>query len=189
MDLPPAGDICGQDQNILKMQLEKKINAPLTSSMGRLFDAASALIGVRQTATYEGQAAIELEAAAWLAADEVGVYPFEIRDTVADPAPLWAALLADWRAGTSIPLLAARFHNSITLLAVDLCQSIRRETGCAAVALSGGVWQNRFLLERTVPALAQTGFRVLVHRQVPANDGCIALGQVMVVKHARVGNR
>jgi hydrogenase maturation protein HypF len=177
-DLPPALEICAQDRVILKTQLERRINTPSTSSMGRFFDAASALIGVRQTATYEGQAAIELEALA--DPDETGYYTFDINADLIQPAPLWQALIADWRTGLPPATLAARFHNSVVGLAADLCQQAQRETGCQVVALSGGVWQNRFLLERTTARLQQAGLRVLVHHHVPANDGCIALGQALV---------
>lgn len=177
-DLPPALEICAQDRSILLAQIERKINAPLTSSMGRLFDAASALIGVRQVATYEGQAAIELEALADPA--ETGAYPFEIQGDTISARPLWEGLLADWRAGTPVQSLAARFHNSIAFLTVDLCRQARAETGSATVALSGGVWQNRFLIERTLPVLQKENFQILTHKKLPPNDGCIALGQVMV---------
>jgi hydrogenase maturation protein HypF len=149
--------------------------------MGRLFDAASALMGIRQTATYEGQAAVEMEALA--DTEEQSLYVFDRQAENIDPTPLWEALLADWRSGTRIPVLAARFHNSIARLAVDLCVEIRRESGCQTAALSGGVWLNRLLLERTVPLLQQQGFQVLIHRQVPPNDGGIALGQVMVAAY------
>ncbi len=182
-DLPPAEEICAHDRSVLLAQLDRRINAPDTSSMGRLFDAVSALIGVRQTATYEGQAAIELEALA--DPQESGFYTFTVSDGIIDPAPLWEALLADWRAGTGVPVLAARFHNSVARLALDLCQTIRQEIGITTAALSGGVWQNRLLLERSAALLEQDNFRVLIHHQVPANDGCIALGQVLVAAHTR----
>ena len=170
--------LCADEQTVLKSQLEHHLNAPLTSSMGRFFDAASALIGVRQTATYEGQAAIELEALASM--EETGCYEFDTHDDQVDPAPLWQALMADWRSGVVIPVLAARFHNSVVRLAIEMCQTIRQESGRSVVALSGGVWQNLFLLERTVPLLEKAGFHVLLHHHLPANDGCIALGQIMV---------
>jgi hydrogenase maturation protein HypF len=199
-DFSPTEDLCAEERSVLKAQLDRRINAPPTSSMGRLFDAASALIGLRQKATYEGQAAIELEAAAHAAPEETHFYPLDVRGEIIDPKPLWLALLADWRAGVSLPILAARFHNSITHLAVKLCRSIRAENGSLntvvlsgggatrnsslnTVVLSGGVWQNRFLLERTVPALESEGFYPLVHHQVPPNDGCIALGQLLVAAH------
>lgn len=177
-DLPPMLELCAEERTVLRTQLERQINTPLTSSMGRFFDAASALIGVRQIATYEGQAAIELEALA--APGEAGAYDFEVRDDLIDPKPLWNALIADWRAGVPTAILSARFHNSVVRLTITLCQKIRLETGCTVVALSGGVWQNRFLLERAVPGLEKAGFTVLTHHQVPTNDGCIALGQIMV---------
>jgi hydrogenase maturation protein HypF len=177
-DLPPALEICVQDRSMLKAQLERRINAPLTSSMGRFFDAASALIGVRQTATYEGQAAIELEALA--DPDEKGYYSCEISGDLIQPAALWHSLLKEWRAGLPAAVLAARFHNSIVRLSVELCKQVRVESGCRTAALSGGVWQNRFLLERAISSLENEGFHVLLHRQLPPNDSCIALGQVMV---------
>jgi hydrogenase maturation protein HypF len=96
-DLAPVMELCSDERSVLKVQLEKRINAPLTSSMGRLFDAASALMGVRQTATYEGQAAVEMEALA--DPQEQGLYVFDRQGENIDPAPLWQALLADWRAG------------------------------------------------------------------------------------------
>jgi len=146
--------------------------------MGRLFDAASALIGVRQTATYEGQAAIELEALA--DPDEPGCYPFDSLDGLVDPAPVWQALISDWRHGASLPVLSARFHNSVVQMIVDVCKTIQQKEGVNTAALSGGVWQNRYLLERSCQALEKAGFKVLIHHQVPANDGCIALGQAII---------
>ena len=146
--------------------------------MGRFFDAASSMIGLRHTATYEGQAAIELEDIADPA--EPGAYGFDTQGGVMDPAPLWQALLADWRAGVSLPILAARVHNSVVNLAVEICLEVRRLHSANIVALSGGVWQNMFLLSHTVPALESAGFRVLIHHKVPANDGGLALGQALI---------
>ena len=180
-DLLPVLDLCAEERTVLAAQLTHQINAPLTSSMGRLFDAAAALIGVREKTNYEGQAAIEMEAQA--DPYERGFYPFELREDLIDPAPLWLALVADWQAGLGIPQLSARFHNSVARLSLDLCRQVRTELGCQIVALSGGVWQNRFLLQRAVDALQNDGFRVLIHRRVPANDGCIAFGQVMVAAY------
>jgi hydrogenase maturation protein HypF len=181
-DLPPVIDLCADERTLLRTQMEHKINAPQTSSMGRLFDAASALIGVRQLATYEGQAAIELEALC--SPTEPASYAFNVQDGIFDPAPLWQALLADWRAGVSIPVLAARFHNSVVELNLQLCEIIRQSHGINTVALSGGVWQNRYLLERTLSRLEIAGFNVLWHRQVPTNDGGIALGQAMIAAYS-----
>jgi hydrogenase maturation protein HypF len=137
-------------------------------------------MGVRQTVAYEGQAAVEMEALA--SPHENDRYPFEISTVpgLIDPAPIWAALLADWQAGIGLPTLSARFHNTVVEMAVQACEQIRLAQGIRVVALSGGVWQNRYLLERTLNRLEAAGFQVLVHRQLPPNDGCIALGQVMV---------
>ncbi len=176
--LMPVEALCADERTIISSQITHHINAPLTSSMGRLFDAAAAIIGIRQTATYEGQAAIEMEAAA--DPHEQGFYPFALENTEMNPAPLWAALIDDWRAGVSIPILAARFHNSIAQLALQVCANVRANNGCATVALSGGVWQNRLLLSRTSALLTGSGFHVLIHHQIPANDGGIALGQVLI---------
>jgi hydrogenase maturation protein HypF len=177
-DLPPAQALCSEERTALRGQLEHHLNTPLTSSMGRFLDAASALIGVRQKITYEGQAAIELEALA--DPQETGVYPFERINGTLDPAPFWQALLADWRSGTPLPRLSARIHNSVVQMVVETSLEVRKMTGLQVVALSGGVWQNIFILQRVRSRLESEGFRVFVHHQVPANDGCIALGQVMV---------
>jgi len=183
-DLPPVKYFCAQDRTALRIQVERQINAPRTSSMGRFFDAASALVGVRMTATYEGQAAIEFEALA--DPGEQRAYPFEITGEVINLRPLWQALINDWRSGAPTPTLAARFHNSVAQLAVEACLLLRAECGVQIAALSGGVWQNRFLLERTVAGLKKEGFRILLHHQLPPNDGCIAVGQVMVsIPHDR----
>lgn len=177
-NLPPFQDLHAEERSALKTQLEKRLNTPLTSSMGRFFDAAAALIGLRGLITYEGQAAIELEAA--VDPEEKGRYPLEIGNGILDPAPLWKKLLRDWRNGISIPVLAARFHNSIIAGTVEICSHIRKQKGCNVAALSGGVWQNRYLLEGSVHALKKTGFEVLLHHQVPTNDGGISLGQAVV---------
>jgi len=182
--LAPVDEFCAQDRAMLRAQIEKRINTPQTSSMGRLFDAASALIGIRQTATYEGQAAIEMEALA--DPHETGYYEMGFAGDQIDTTPLWTALLHDLRSGASVPALSARFHNSIVQMALAACQAIRAETGCRAAALSGGVWQNRYLLERTAASLQQNGFQVLTHRQLPPNDGCIALGQIMTACHTNL---
>jgi len=180
-DFPPVAALCTEEREVLRSQLEHKINAPFTSSMGRFFDAASAIIGIRHTVNYEGQAAIEMEALA--ESCEAGFYPFAINGDQIDPAPLWLALLHDWRGGIPVSILAARVHNSVARLVLDLSTSIRNESGINNVALSGGVWQNKYLLERTLCLLEPAGFNIMVHRRVPANDGGIALGQIMVAIH------
>jgi hydrogenase maturation protein HypF len=159
-------------------QIERGINAPLTSSMGRLFDAAAALAGVRQTVNYEAQAAIEFEALA--DPTETGAYPLDYMNGMIDPAPAWAALLNDVRAGVDTRRIAARFHNGVARLVSEVCRRLRDERGLNEVVLSGGVWQNVTLLRRTLALLAGDGFVVYTHRLVPANDGGLALGQAAV---------
>ena len=154
------------------------MNAPLTSSMGRLFDAAAALIGVRQIVNYEAQAAIEMEAIA--DGREPGYYPFDRDGGNIDPSPLFRQLVADLRRGVAISVLAARFHSSVAVMVREVCTDLRRLYGLNQVALSGGVWQNAFLLTLTVGLLQEAGFELYIHRQVPTNDGGLSLGQVMV---------
>lgn len=181
-ELPPVEALCFEERTALRVQLEKKLNTPPTSSMGRLFDAASALISVRQVVNYEGQAAIELEALA--DPDENGSYPFDIQDGILDPAPLWEAMLADWRAGESAGTISARFHNAIADALLTICREIRSNAGTSTVALSGGVWQNRLLLHKTLERLRADRFTVLYHHRVPANDGGLALGQALIAAAA-----
>jgi hydrogenase maturation protein HypF len=180
-DLPPVEHLCAEERTVIASQIQHHLNSPSTSSMGRFFDAVSALIGIRQTATYEGQAAIELEAAADPA--ETGLYPFIISEGVFNPAPLLQEIITDWRAHLPVSVLAARFHNSIAQLALDLCLQIRAESGARSVALSGGVWQNRLLLTKSAGLLRDAGFNVLIHRHIPANDGGIAVGQALIAAH------
>jgi hydrogenase maturation protein HypF len=166
--------------DIVLHQIEKGINAPPTSSMGRLFDAAAALAGLRQTVNYEAQAAIEFEQL--VDEDEKGAYPFIIHHSsfIVSPIPLIHALVADHRAGVPISVISARFHNGVAAMVLDVCCLIREESGLAEVVLSGGVWQNVTLLTRAVQLLRQDEFTVYVHEKVPPNDGGLALGQVVI---------
>jgi hydrogenase maturation protein HypF len=157
------------------------LSSPLTSSAGRLFDAVAALVGVRDTVNYEGQAAIELEQRADPA--EAGAYPM----AVADGPPLRLAghdlvraAAEDLAAGVPVPPIAARFHNGLTAAVVDVCVRLGEVHGLTTVALSGGVFQNLLLLGRVVDGLEARGLRVLVHSRVPPNDGGISLGQAAV---------
>lgn len=177
-DLPPVQALCYEERLALRSSLEHQLNTIPTSSMGRLFDAAAALIGLRFESNYEGQAAIELEAVADL--EENKSYAIEINHQEIDPAMLWNAIIRDWREGVAVPILAARFHNSIAHFLLECCNTIYRDHSIKTVALSGGVWQNQYLLEKTKSQLEQNGFRVLIHHQVPANDGGIALGQAVI---------
>ncbi len=170
--------LCMEERTALHIQLEKQINSPFTSSMGRLFDAASAFIGVRQHVNYEGQAAIEMETI--VNQDENGFYPFDINQTDFDPAPFWKGLIHDYLSGMSQGKMAARIHNSIAQLALQICLLIHEEENMDTVALSGGVWQNKVLLTNTIELLQAADFNVLWHQHVPTNDGGIAYGQACI---------
>jgi hydrogenase maturation protein HypF len=159
----------------------KGINAPLTSSAGRLFDAVAALLGVRDAINYEGQAAVELEQLA--SPGETGAYRAGIttrQPFCVEGAELVRAAADDLRAGVAPAVIAARFHNGVAALIVDGCVLLRERHGLATVALSGGVFQNLILAQQVVARLEARGFRVLVHSRVPCNDGGISLGQAVV---------
>jgi hydrogenase maturation protein HypF len=192
-DLAPVQGSAEEARRTLLNQILRGINAPPTSSMGRLFDAVSALAGTRQTVNYEAQAAIEFEALA--DGDETGSYPFHISNppetdggraaksqapSIVDPTPMIRAVVADLRAGVSVPIISARFHNGVTAMVDETCRALRSRFGLSEVALSGGVWQNMTLLRRTVTLLRNDGFSVYFHRLVPANDGGLALGQAAI---------
>jgi hydrogenase maturation protein HypF len=177
--LAPVKDLCYEERQALRLQLERSLNTTQTSSMGRLFDAAASLAGVRQQVNYEAQAAMEFEAAADPA--EAGVYPFEVGAGIVNPAPVIRSIVADVHGGVPIPTISARFHNGVAEMVRQVCNDIRMKTGVISVALSGGVWQNILLLNKTVfYLLSMEHLRVYIHRQVPANDGGVSLGQAVV---------
>ncbi len=186
--LPLAG-LDPAEIGIIRMQLKRKINSPLASSAGRLFDAVSALAGVRGEIDYEAQAAIELEMLAPDEIDSPGSYPFSIEDEggmgVVKLKDLLAAVVDDVRNRVPVPEISLRFHNTMAEIIVAMCQLIAKESTIKKVALSGGVFQNRLLLKLASAALKREGFEVLTHRLVPANDGGISLGQAVVANFAR----
>ena len=184
--LPILSQLNPDELIIIKRQLERRLNSPLTSSAGRLFDAISALVGVRGTVDYEAQAAIELE---MLAPDEVGkldsdLYPFSIVEIegrkVVRLGELISAVAGEVKNRVPVPIISARFHRTMSQIIVQMCQLIAKETRINLVALSGGVFQNRLLLRLTTEALQGEGFQVLTHRLVPCNDGGVSLGQAVI---------
>ncbi|WP_433409449.1 carbamoyltransferase HypF [Saccharomonospora azurea] len=162
--------------------LDSRLSMPVTSSAGRLFDAVAAVLGVRDTVTYEGQAAIELEQRADVGHSDG--YEVGIADDggmlVVDGPGLVRAVLDDHRRGTDLALVAARFHNALAAAVARTCREIADRTGVRLVALSGGVFANRFLLTRTVEALEGDNLTVLTHSRVPCNDGGLSFGQAVV---------
>jgi hydrogenase maturation protein HypF len=186
--------IAPQAMHIVRQQVERGLNTPLTSAVGRLFDAVAALIGVRHSVSYEAQAAIELEmlATRWAetqpALDNPLPYPFEIEGE-GDGAVvrLWRlleAIQAERDVSVDPGEIGWRFHRTMVEILLVVCQMLSVSTGLRTVALSGGVFQNRLLLSLAVPALEQADFRVLLHRQVPCNDGGLSLGQAALAHFA-----
>ncbi|MBA7622481.1 Carbamoyltransferase HypF [subsurface metagenome] len=184
LDSLPLKGLKSAEAEIIKQQLKRKINSPLTSSAGRFFDAVSALVGVRGEIDYEAQAAIELEMLAADAIDKVEAYPFSIDGEegieVVRLRELLSGLVQDVRNKISAPIISLKFHHTMAQITAEMCRLVSKDTGIKRVALSGGVFQNRLLLKLTTAALQKEGFDVLTHRLVPPNDGGISLGQVVV---------
>ena len=187
--LPCSQAVPADERRILDRQLETGFNCVPTSSMGRLFDAAASLLGIRHTVTYEAQGAMELEAVSDPACHDS--YTIEVcagedeGPIVFDPAPMWREMIADLERGMPIPIMAARFHRAVAALIVEACKSAREQTRVSKVALSGGVFQNVLLLKWSKAGLEKNGFTVLTHRLVPPNDGGLALGQAVI---GRIGD-
>ncbi|WP_399431747.1 carbamoyltransferase HypF [Streptomyces sp. WAC05374] len=194
VDLPCAAACPTEERAVLERQLGRGLNCVPTSSMGRLFDAVSSLAGVCHHAEYEARAAIELEAAAVAAGsgDEDPRYVFRLAGrgrgdaspVSADPAPLLAAVVEDVRRGVPAPVVAARFHAAVARLVRTVCALAREAAGLETVALTGGVFSNALLSSACARGLRADGFTVLRHRNVPPNDGGIALGQLVVAARA-----
>jgi hydrogenase maturation protein HypF len=190
-DLPGIGE---QERRIVLQQLSRGLNTPLTSAAGRLFDAIAAFVGIRHQVTYEAQAAIELEmrATRWANSQRVGdgpsPYPFDVEQSakgmVVRLGKLFQAVQTDLEDGVDPSQIGWRFHRTAAEVIISLCQKISSATSLRTVALSGGCFQNRLLLRLTVPRLEASGFRVLLHRRVPCNDGGISLGQAALAHFA-----
>lgn len=188
--IPWSGDIpavtaCPEtERGVLAHQLSTDLGCVPTSSMGRLFDAVSSLVGARHTVDYEAEAAIELES---LARSEPPPEPYRFEITspdggpvLADPAPVVRAVVDDVRRGEPASRVAARFHAGVATLVADLADHERRQTGLDVVVLAGGVFQNALLLDSSTQLLEVRGFTVLRPRLLPPHDGGIAFGQILV---------
>jgi hydrogenase maturation protein HypF len=177
-DLAPVAAFRPAERQPLAQMLRRGANAPITTSAGRLFDGIAALVGLYQKVDFEGQAAMALEFVA--DGEERAAYPIDLRSPgfplLLDWRPLLEAVLADLRGGVPQGIIAARFHNAL----VEAIVAVARAVGQPRVALTGGCFQNRWLVEGASGRLEQAGFRVLLHRQVPPNDGGISLGQIAV---------
>jgi hydrogenase maturation protein HypF len=208
-DLAPIRAFRPAERRLLAQMLTRGVNVPTTTSAGRLFDGIAALIGLHQEVSFEGQAAMALE----FAAEEIisDAYPIRLVEADAESAsiaasfdfaqdvsprhritpplvldwqPLLESILSDLRHGAPQGIIAARFHNAL----VEAIVAVAQVVGQPRVALTGGCFQNRLLTERAADRLERVGFEVLLHRQVPPNDGGISLGQVAVAA-ARLSHR
>ena len=195
LEHPGAAGLLGgldeQTRSITTTMIKRNINSPRTSSMGRLFDAAAAILDICGTATYEGEPAIELEAAAWRAFgrenasstdSQVGASTPADGSPILDPKPLFEALLSGIEAGVPADKLALGFHIAIARASARIASEICARKGIDTVALSGGVFMNRLLLQLLTRELKDAGLAALVPRTVPVNDGCIAYGQAAVAR-------
>ena len=166
------------ERRLCEQQIERGLNAPLASSMGRLFDAAACALGLRTEAHFEGQAAMELEA---LAGATAGMeLPFPVRDGVMDPVPLLVALAEERAKDTGLAVLAAGFHDAVARTAAVLAMEAAASAGVRTVTLGGGTFQNVRLLERMIALLTDQGLRVLRPRRLSPNDGAISFGQAAI---------
>jgi hydrogenase maturation protein HypF len=165
--------------------IERRINSIETSACGRLFDAVASIAGVRDEVNFEAQAVIELEMSAAAGVDEA--YPFDILDGdrwQIDMRPAIEAIVRDVLAARPIGYISAAFHNTVAEIVVEVCRRLRASESIQRVCLSGGTFQNMYLLARAVAGLRAQDFDVFLHAHVPPNDGGIALGQAMIANAA-----
>jgi hydrogenase maturation protein HypF len=182
-DLDIIRFISKQPLTTLKTMISKGLNSPPASSAGRLFDAVAAALGYcREQAGFEGQAAIELEAAAtpFMDQERDSAYGYRWQDKTLSWGPLWQALLADLAKGIEAGRIAARFHHGLAEAVSRVDLELAETHDISTIGLNGGVWQNRLLLEATFQRLRESGLKVIAPSIVPANDGGLALGQVVV---------
>jgi hydrogenase maturation protein HypF len=182
--LPGGAILAAQQLGVLRQAMARGINAPLSSSCGRLFDAVAAALGLAPARlSFEGEAAMALEALASHSGD-TGAYPFELdsdtRPWIIDPAPMWQALMADLREGAPTALIAARFHHGLAEVYCHAALRVAHDNDAKAIALGGGVFQNGLLLTTCLDRLGDASLPVLAPAQIPANDGGLAYGQAVI---------
>jgi hydrogenase maturation protein HypF len=185
MDLPLYRQVPSEKVRAVRAMIERGINTVDTSACGRLFDAVASITGLRHRVTFEAQAAIELEMSATAGVEER--YPFEILDGDVwqiDMRPAIERIVRDVLAGRPVGFIAAAFHNTVAAVVVEACLRVRAAERLARVCLTGGTFQNLFLLERAVAGLRSNGFEVFLHAKVPPNDGGISLGQAVIANTA-----
>jgi len=176
--IPAIHSISQEEKKIIVRQLEAKINTPNTSSMGRLFDAVASLIGLRHMITYEAQAAIELEQICNTGIDDA--YDFCLEGDLIILKKIFTDIIDDLDHSVPVSTISSKFHNGVANMVLEAVTALRTLNGHHSVALSGGVWQNQYLLNKTQRLLEQAGFTIFLHKNVPTNDGGISLGQSMI---------
>jgi hydrogenase maturation protein HypF len=191
LDIPFMRELNQTKVNFILGMMEKGVNSPLTSSCGRLFDAVSALVGIRQQVNYEAQAAIELEMAMGAplgSAEDDIAYPMKLLPDAASgdgrwlisTLPLFEALLEDLARNVSVGAISRRFHNGLVECFVDVATRMRKKTTISRVCLSGGTFHNIYLSQRLEARLSEAGFEVFTQKEVPAGDGGLSLGQAVI---------
>ena len=189
LSLPFLDRIEATRLSIIVDMIRKRINTPLTSSLGRLFDGVAAIIGLRDEVAFEGQAAMELEMIADTSAGEAYDVHWEPGDPIQiPPAPIIRCVVDDLLRETPLPIISGRFHMTLVKLFSDFCDYLRRKRGLTRVVLSGGVFQNVIMLRGLMQSLEGQGFEVYAHTQVPTNDGGVCLGQAVIAAAQTAGS-
>jgi hydrogenase maturation protein HypF len=186
LDIPFVRQLDGPKTELILRMIAQRLNSPLTSSCGRLFDAVAALIGIRQQVSYEAQAAIELEMAA-RGSSESRDYPLDLHRQdnhwQIDTTPLFRAIVEDLRQMVCVETISSRFHNGVVATLACLARSLRQESSMNRICLSGGTFNNLLVLEQLIRKLESCGFEVFTHSEVPTSDAGLSLGQALVAAH------
>jgi hydrogenase maturation protein HypF len=181
LDVPLLGRIPSKKTATVRSMIERRINTVETSACGRLFDAVASIVGVRDEVNFEAQAAIEMEACALPGVE--ATYPFEMTADIVwqiDVRPMIERIVHDVLAAKPTGWISAAFHNTVAAIVVEVCTRLKAAEGIDRVCLSGGTFQNVYLVERTVARLRDNGLEVFLHSKVPPNDGGISLGQAVI---------
>ena len=182
LDLRFLDSLDQKKADLVLQMIEKKLNSPLTSSCGRLFDAVAALLGIRKTVSYEGQAAIQLENTISSEPDNAA-YPLEITNGLIKTKPLFDELLRDLHSGVPVGTISRRFHNGLINAFATIANQLRDQHSLSRVCLSGGTFQNLYLTETLTQRLESASFQVSTQSEVPCNDGGLSLGQALIAAH------
>jgi len=177
LEIPFIRNLSGEKKAFLETMLDNRVNSPLASSAGRLFDAIAALTGVCQGNGYQAEAPMKLEAIAH--AQETAKYDYTIGESI-DLRPMIRGVLEDIDRKTPVSIISSKFHSSVVSIIFDTVMNLGKESGLKKVVLSGGSFQNRILLENAMACLEKKGFRVFAHEKIPSNDGGIAMGQLLI---------